>query len=160
MNWDIIIEKLIRKAQEEGKFDNLQGKGRPLNLDENPFEDPAWQMANRLLKDNGFRPDWLEEDVALREKLARARQSLRRTHDWRAAELAELGERNDAEALRRRTLAAAEWARALARFHDSIAEVNAAITRLNLKVPHVRFQRMKRVAEDEVKKVLEANSQP
>ena len=160
MNWDIIIEKLIRAAQEEGKFDNLQGKGRPLNLDENPFEDPAWQMANRLLKDNGFRPDWLEEDVALREKLERARQSLKRTRNWRAAELAELGERNDPPSLRRRTLADDEWARALARFHDAIVEINAAITRLNLKVPHVRFQRTKLVAEDELKKALEANSRP
>jgi len=91
-SWEgFVIEEIIRKAQEEGKFDNLRGKGRPLTWEENPFEDPAWQMANKILKDGGFRPDWLEDEVELREKVTRARAALARTRDWRASELAALG---------------------------------------------------------------------
>ncbi len=155
MNWDRIIEQKIREAQEEGKFDNLSGKGRPLNLDENPFEDPAWRMANDLLKEQGFRPGWLEDDVTLREKLAQTRTALARTRDWRAEQLAALGARDDPEASRRRAWVAAEWDRAVERFRESLAQINAGIANLNLKVPHERFQRRKLVVADELRKIVE-----
>ena len=156
MNWERIIEQKIREAQEAGKFDDLRGKGRPLNLDENPFEDPAWRAANQLLKENGFRPDWLEDDVALREKLAGARTALARSRDWRAAELETLGARDDAEAKQQRAWIGAEWERAQARFRESLAQINKGIADLNLKAPHVRFQRMKLIVDDELQRVLQA----
>jgi hypothetical protein len=46
---------------EEGAFDRLEGTGRPLDLQENPFEDPSLRMAHRLLKNNGFAPAWIED---------------------------------------------------------------------------------------------------
>ena len=154
MNFDRAIEEIIRKAQEEGKFDNLRGKGRPLTWEENPFEDPAWQMANKILKDGGFRPDWLEDEVELREKVTRARAALARTRDWRASELAALGTGEDPETRHKRALIADEWSRALDRFRESLEQINAAIAVLNLKVPHVRFQRAKLVVEEELQKLL------
>jgi hypothetical protein len=57
----LIAERKIREAIEEGAFDRLEGAGKPLDLSENPFEDAADRMANRLLKNNGFAPDWIEE---------------------------------------------------------------------------------------------------
>lgn len=156
MNWDRIIEQKIREAREEGKFDNLRGQGRPLNLDDNPFEDPAWQAANHLLKENGFRPDWLEDDVALRKKLAQARAALARSWDWRTGELEALRGRDDPEALQQRAWVLAEVDRAQTRFRESIAQINTGIANLNLKVPHTRFQRMKLIADDELQRVLQA----
>lgn len=156
MNWSLIIEKKIRDAQAEGKFDNLQGQGRPLNLDENPFEDPAWRLANHLLKENGFRPDWLEDDVALREKLAQTRAALTRSRDWRASALEVISARDDAEAKQQRVWIAEVWDRAQARFCESLAQINAGIANLNLKAPHIRFQRLKLVVEDELRKIVEA----
>jgi hypothetical protein len=156
MRWDRIIEQKIREAQAQGKFDDLRGKGQPLNLDENPFEDPAWQAANQLLKGNGFRPEWLEEDAALREKLAQARRALARTRDWRAEQLAALGARMDVKAVEQRGLVEDEWTRALARFREALAEVNKGITRLNLRVPSPRFQRLKLDVEAEALKVVNA----
>ena len=155
MNWGRVIEQKIREAQEEGKFDNLSGKGRPLNLDENPFEDPAWRMANDLLKEQGFRPGWLEDDVTLREKLAQTRTALARTRDWRAEQLAALGARDDPGAIRQRAWIASEWDRAVERFRESLAQINTGIANLNLKVPHERFQRMKLIVEDELRKIVE-----
>jgi DnaJ family protein C protein 28 len=158
MDLNRVVEQIIRNAQEEGKFDNLRGKGRPINWDENPFGDPAWEMAHHLLKENGFRPDWLEDDLALREKLAQARKALARTHDWRAAELERLGAREDAPAKHQRLLVADEWNRALENFRRSIDQINAKIPTLNLKVPHERFQRVKLVLADELQRVLEPES--
>ena len=59
--WNVIAERKIREAMEEGEFENLDGAGRPLSLDENPYEDPAQRMAHRILRNNGFAPAWIEE---------------------------------------------------------------------------------------------------
>lgn len=154
MRWDRIIEQKIREAQEQGKFNDLRGKGRPLKLDENPYEDPAWEAAHQLLKENGFRPDWLEADVAVREKLAQARQSLTRTRDWRSEQMEKLGVRADAPAVEQRTFVQMEWLRALTEFRETLAAVNKEIARLNLMVPHTRFQRLKLDVEAEVQRIV------
>jgi DnaJ homolog subfamily C member 28 len=153
MEFDRIIEKLIRKAQEEGKFDNLRGAGKPLQLDDNPFEDPAAAMVNRMLKEEGFRPDWLEDDVTLRQELRDARRSLVRSRDWRAEQLVALGDRQDVKAIQQRTLVAHEWGLAQERFRRKLAEINRTIFVLNLKVPNTRFQRVKVNIEEEIQRL-------
>ena len=55
-----LVEEKIRMAMESGSFDNLEGKGKPLNLQENPFEPPDMRMVNKILKDAGFSPYWME----------------------------------------------------------------------------------------------------
>ena len=57
----LIAERKIQEAMEEGAFENLEGAGKPLDLSENPFEDPSDRLAHRLLKNNGFAPDWIAE---------------------------------------------------------------------------------------------------
>src|SRR5260370_35559466 len=75
----LIADRKIQEAMDEGAFDNLSGRGQPLPLDENPFEDPSLRMAHRLLRNNGFAPAWIEEGreietaiVKLRDNRARA----------------------------------------------------------------------------------------
>ena len=86
--WEMIAERKIREAMEEGAFENLRGKGRPLDLEENPYEDPSLRMEsghslNRemALTQNGdirqiepfrgrpaacpFQQDWLAETGSL-----------------------------------------------------------------------------------------------
>jgi hypothetical protein len=57
----LIAERKIREAIEEGAFDDLEGAGKPLDLSGNPFEDPSDRIAHRLLKNNGLAPTWIEE---------------------------------------------------------------------------------------------------
>jgi hypothetical protein len=59
--WHFIAERKIRDAMEEGAFDQLEGKGEPLDLSENPYEDSSLRIAHRWLKNNGFAPAWIEE---------------------------------------------------------------------------------------------------
>lgn len=153
MNFDRVIEEQLRKAREEGKFDNLRGHGQPLSLDSNPFEDPAWQLANDLLKKNGFRPDWLEDDVSIRDQVAQARLAVLRAREWRAGELASLAGQSSAAAIERRLLVEQEWQQAQARFRTRLGEINKQIFNLNLKVPSTRLQRLRLDIEDELRKV-------
>lgn len=67
-----LVGVLIKKAMEQGEFDNLEGTGQPLNLGDNPFVPDDMHMAYKILKDAGYAPYWIElgkEIDALRVKL-------------------------------------------------------------------------------------------
>ncbi|WP_338669145.1 DnaJ family domain-containing protein [Pseudodesulfovibrio methanolicus] len=58
----IIAEELIRKAEKEGKFEDLEGMGQPLAPDEAANLPPDLRMAYRILKSSGhLPPEVLEE---------------------------------------------------------------------------------------------------
>jgi len=72
MSIESAIEQIIREGMLRGEFDNLKGKGKPLNLDDyfNTPEDV--RMGFSILKSNDFVPEEVErlkEIAALREKL-------------------------------------------------------------------------------------------
>jgi hypothetical protein len=69
--WNLVAERKIRQAMDEGAFDRLEGAGEPLDLDENPFEDPSLRMAHRLLKNNGFAPAWILEGKEIEQEVRR-----------------------------------------------------------------------------------------
>ena len=63
---------------EQGEFDDLSGKGEPIDLAENPFEDPDWRMAHRMLRNAGFAPAWIEERKDIESEIEAARTTLAR----------------------------------------------------------------------------------
>jgi len=60
-----VAERKIQEAMEAGEFDNLPGRGQPLDLDVNPFEPAHLRAVNRLLKNARALPEWLqlEKDI-------------------------------------------------------------------------------------------------
>ena len=74
MSFDKAIEEIIKKAHERGEFDNLPGRGKPIDLSEY-FETPEdIRVAQSVLKNAGMAPrevDLLKEIAGLRELLAR-----------------------------------------------------------------------------------------
>ncbi len=73
MSFDKIVEAMIRDAQERGEFDNLSGKGRPIDLT-SYFEMPEdVRLAQSILKNAGMTSpevQLLKEIVELRQVLA------------------------------------------------------------------------------------------
>ena len=72
MSIESAIEQIIREGMARGEFDNLKGKGKPLNLDDyfNTPEDV--RMGFSILKSNDFVPEEVErlkEIAEIREKL-------------------------------------------------------------------------------------------
>jgi len=59
-NLESAIDKQIREAMERGDFDNLRGKGKPLNLARDPNVPQDWELAFSILKNAGYAPDWIE----------------------------------------------------------------------------------------------------
>ena len=75
MSIEKAIEQIIREGMARGEFDNLKGKGKPLNLDDyfNTPEDV--RMGFSILKSNEFVPEEVErlkEIAEVREKLKTA----------------------------------------------------------------------------------------
>src|SRR5690349_22371303 len=79
------IDRVIRKAMDDGKFDGLAWHGQPFpREEENPWEDPADWAAHRLLKAAGFSLPWIEEKREIEEQIIMARASLIRSYRyWR-----------------------------------------------------------------------------
>ena len=124
-------EEQIRRAIEEGKFENLPGKGKPLNLEQNPFEDPEWRLANHVLKTSGFSLPWIEKRSEIDALIHSARTLLKRSYEWR-----EQGLKEGLPA----SFVMAEWNKALEKFREQAAEINRLILTYNLDVPSSQLQ--------------------
>jgi hypothetical protein len=91
-----LVENRIKEALEEGKFDNLPGSGRPLDLEEYFRTPEAVRMAYSILKSANCVPaeiDLVNEITRLDRALAGAadadeRASLQETLNRRRTELA------------------------------------------------------------------------
>ena len=75
--WENAVDRQIREAQERGDFDNLPGRGKPLDL--TSWGQGEWALAHHVLKQAGETLPWIsigrDIDAAqarLRELRARA----------------------------------------------------------------------------------------
>ncbi|CAE7411771.1 Dnajc28 [Symbiodinium pilosum] len=80
------VEEAIQIAVADGKFDNLEGKGKPLKSllgAENPYLDPADRIGYGLLQKHGYAPEWIEQQ----KRIHRDAEHLARTlsEAWRAS---------------------------------------------------------------------------
>ena len=122
-----MAEKALREAIEAGEFDDLPGKGKPIDLTENPFEDPDLRVVHRLLRNAGFAPAWIEERKDIDAELVAAQRKLSRA--W---ELFGEGGKAPSEL---------EWERSANEFREQVAELNQRVRFYNLKTPAAVFHR-------------------
>ncbi|KAG2580735.1 uncharacterized protein LOC120680024 [Panicum virgatum] len=73
-----VVEQRIWHSMEEGHFENLPGKGKPLNLNSNPHADPAEDTLYRILSRNGCAPEWVELNKEIRGMIAGWRSALKK----------------------------------------------------------------------------------
>jgi hypothetical protein len=72
MSFERIAESKIREAIARGEFDNLEGKGKPIDQDAYFAAPDDVRLAYSMLRSNGFVPEEVElrrEAAALREQL-------------------------------------------------------------------------------------------
>ncbi|HEX2911267.1 MAG TPA: DUF1992 domain-containing protein [Chloroflexia bacterium] len=76
------IDRLIHKAEAEGKFDNLANHGKPLKLEEeNPYVEEDMRLAYKIMGNAGFSPPWVDMEKEVNaeiERLTRDREQHRR----------------------------------------------------------------------------------
>lgn len=125
--WESLVDRQIREAMEDGRFDDLPFQGERI-----PLEDDAlagdWAMPFHVLKNAGAAPPWIESDKAVRSLLERREVLLGRAAG--ASPIARSKYRRDLEAC--------------------VAELNAAIARLNAEAPTDRQHRRPLVLAEEL----------
>lgn len=96
-----LAERRIEDAMREGKFDNLAGMGKPLDLEPMPANEDArlaW-WALRILKNHDFTPDeivWRKQIDRLRDEINSATTEMRvvalvKTHNGLVKQINTLG---------------------------------------------------------------------
>eukprot|EP00262_Sarcandra_glabra_P009182 TRINITY_DN2322_c1_g1_i1.p1 TRINITY_DN2322_c1_g1~~TRINITY_DN2322_c1_g1_i1.p1 ORF type:complete len:205 (+),score=32.26 TRINITY_DN2322_c1_g1_i1:71-685(+) len=73
-----VVEQRIWHSMEEGQFENLPGKGKPLEFSTNPHADPAEDTLYRILSRNGCAPEWIELNKDIRFDANKWRLALKR----------------------------------------------------------------------------------
>jgi hypothetical protein len=124
---ETLVERQIREAMADGRFDDLPHQGRRL-----PTEDDAaagdWALAFRMLRNAGVAPPWIEADKAVRELL-------------------EARERLFAKARRSQP---ASRQRLRAELERLVRDLDRAIARVNAEAPTDRQHRRPLVLADEL----------
>jgi hypothetical protein len=109
--WESLTERLIREAQEDGRFDDLPARGRRLRLEDERYAGEL-ASAHHLLRNAGAAPPWIEADKEVRrcrERIERLLWRARRSRPLAAQrlrdELDALADADDAATRRLETLA-------------------------------------------------------
>jgi hypothetical protein len=135
-DWETLIERQVREAMQQGKFDGLPYQGEPLPDDDNPYAGD-WALAFHMLKSAGVAPPWIEADKEVRDLLARRDALVAR---------AAAGPAPTTYALRRDRAA----------LEELVARINAAVAQVNAGAPTTRQHRRPLVLADEIARYDEA----
>ncbi|KAJ3281425.1 hypothetical protein HK104_011477 [Borealophlyctis nickersoniae] len=79
--WQSIVEERIAMARREGQFDDLPGRGKPIDMESddrrNPFITPTEFFMHRMVKAQGYVPPWIELGNDIEDDTKRLRKELR-----------------------------------------------------------------------------------
>ncbi len=77
------VDRLIREAEEAGKFSNLANEGKPIKLEkDNPYVAEDMRLAYKILENAGCAPPWIELDKDVEAQLDQARQEREQHRRW------------------------------------------------------------------------------
>ncbi len=128
-----VAERKIQEAIEEGKFDNLPGKGKPIVFEEDAGVPLHIRMANKVLKNAGGLPDWVmvQRDIlAEQQEITILRARLIREGEAKRSHLAHLPS-SHAQVTR-----FVEWhARSRANLLRKLKSVNTSILKFAMTAP-------------------------
>ncbi len=76
-DWSNLIEDLIQDGLERGAFDDLKGKGEPLDLKKSLYG-AEWELAHKLMKENDVLPPWIARRNEITAQIDHFRLDVRR----------------------------------------------------------------------------------
>ncbi|XP_020851579.1 dnaJ homolog subfamily C member 28 [Phascolarctos cinereus] len=136
-----LVEDLIQESMAKGDFDNLSGKGKPLNKFSGcSYIDPMTHNLNRILIDNGYQPEWILMQKEIKDTIVQLRRDIlvsrnKLGHPMTSSELT-------------------QWSQDCEKFQENIKKLNKRINYFNLIVPILNRQKVHFDAEKEIARVL------
>lgn len=132
--WADLVSQRVEEAMRRGDFDNLSGRGKPIDVTGDPFVPSDQQMAFKLLRNNGLVPAWIGDRKAMLNQIEGFREQLATIAGQ--AHQAWITAQDD----NRRTEVAERWTHWVLRWEEEIRELNKQIGDLNMKQPSVRLE--------------------
>ncbi|XP_061483739.1 dnaJ homolog subfamily C member 28 [Rhineura floridana] len=138
-----LVEDLIQESMAKGDFDNLSGKGKPLQkFSYCPHIDPMTHNLNRILIDNGYQPEWILMQKEIRETIEKLRKDM-------VASRNKLGEPMTPQKEK-------QWKEVCEQFIINIKVLNKRINDFNLVVPILSRQMVHFNAGKEIARAQES----
>lgn len=154
---DRISERRIQEAIDSGVFDNLEGMGKPLQFEDNPFVPREMKAAFKVLENSGYAPDWMTVAQEIDADTERIRSSADNHFAYLRKSLAEIGgnpyavKRLRAEVSRLKT----QHQRAAVQHANALADLNRKIALYNHMVPVASLFKVPLSIEKEMEKYEE-----
>ncbi|XP_053312628.1 dnaJ homolog subfamily C member 28 [Spea bombifrons] len=139
-----LVEDLIQESMAKGEFDNLSGKGKPLEkFSYCPHVDPMTHNLNRILIDNGYQPEWIVLQKEIRETIDKLRSEALTSRK-------KLGDPLTYATNKR-------WDEICERLREDISKLNKKINDFNLVVPLLSRQMVHFNADKEIGRIEQAH---
>ena len=144
------VTKQIREAIERGEFDDLPGKGKPLDLGDNAHVPAEWQLAFKMLRDANVAPRWIEQDKEIRLELQKLGRFLERHAKWQQQQRANLKSLSIDKIPAEHSQLEEARARAITEYRRRASALNKIIDTFNLQAPTARLQHPRIAIEEEI----------
>ncbi len=133
-NYKSVVEEQIQEAIERGDFENLPGKGKPLDIEDNPFARDM-QMAYKLLKDNNFTLPWIDERNRMLEEITKLRDRMAHQFQLFGPQIKAMARGGQVDlAMRRWTALQMQWETAMEDLNKRITDVNRMLPTMDLEI--------------------------
>lgn len=137
------IDDMIRRAMEDGHFDNLPGQGKPLNLNHHPYTPRELRGAYQVMQQAGATLPWISDRQTIEADIEKARAAIKQAWQWYLQQ--------------GQTAAAREaWQGAQNRFRQATGDLNRRIRDYNLSAPNSQVHLFALDAEREIQKAKQA----
>ncbi|MDQ5826004.1 MAG: DUF1992 domain-containing protein [Chloroflexota bacterium] len=134
---DRIADRRIQEGIDAGAFSNLEGEGKPIHIEDNPFVPKDLRAAFKVLENSGYAPDWMTVAQEIDADLATIRRRADEHFAHLRNRLAQIG--TDPYAVKRLRVEVdrlkAQHRRAAAQHSTAIVELNKKIAVFNQMVP-------------------------
>ncbi|KAL4222156.1 subfamily C [Mactra antiquata] len=128
---DRLVEDMIQESMSRGDFDNLSGKGKPLDFTrEVPYMDKISHKLNEILVKDDVQPDWIMKQKEIRTDLKKFRETLAK--ERKRFEIINVKD-NDTQKM---------WNRQINNLKENLSDINSKIQDYNLIVPILTNQMM------------------
>lgn len=142
--WQDLVSQRIEDATQQGAFENLRGKGKPLDLRKNPFTPEGKGLAFDLLENNDLAPSWIMQRKETQAAITKLRTRIQQDIAYYRSEMDLPNSHNASVEDILPQIRLEKW-------HAEIAEINKQIDTLNLSQPIAHLEIMKLRPADELK---------
>nr|WP_290670615.1 DnaJ family domain-containing protein [Ardenticatena sp.] len=135
LSWLRRIEDAIRRAFQQGDFDDLRGTGQPLSDTHSDYYAGEHDLANRVLGALEMPPEFITMRREIEAEVAAARHALRAAVRRRERLLDQMNRARLNEIVPLHREAWDSWYAAVATFHQQARAINRKVEIFNLKNP-------------------------